>query len=84
MEIKRKDFFKLCKADHDRLCQLLMESGEVTVSQDIMGVVKTDGRVYSVYIYKIGGKEYRVSKKLHEYLVEHGAILESEEAHEAK
>lgn len=84
MEIKRGNFFKLCKDDHDRLCNLLMEAGEVSVSQDIMGVVKTDGRVYSVYLYKIGGKEYRVSKKLHMFLVEHGCILESEEAHEAK
>lgn len=83
MDFTRKDFFKKCKDDHDRLCKLIMEAGEVSVSQDIVGVVKADGRVYSVYLYKIGGKEYKVSKRLHEFLVEHGA-LEREEADEAK
>ena len=55
----------------------------MSVSQDIVGVVKMGGRTYSVYLYKIGDKEYRVSKKLHEFLVEHGA-LEREEPDEAK
>ena len=83
MDFKREDFFKKCKDDHDRLCKLIMDAGEVSVSQDIVGVVKMGGRTYSVYLYKIGGKEYRVSKKLHEYLVEHGC-LEKEGDDEAK
>lgn len=83
MEFKREDFFKKCKDDHDRLAKLIMEAGEVSVSSDIVGVVKTNNRTYSVYLYKIGDKEYRVSKKLHEFLVEHGA-LEKEAPDEAK
>ena len=83
MEFKREDFFKKCKDDHDRLVKLIMEAGEVSVSNDIVGVVKTGNRTYSVYLYKIGDKEYRVTKKLHEFLVEHGA-LEKEEPNEAQ
>ena len=83
MDFKREDFFKKCKDDHDRLCKLIMDAGEVSVSQNIVGVVKMGSRTYPVYLYKIGDKEYRVSKKLHEFLVEHGA-LEREEADEAK
>ena len=60
-----------------------MDAGEVSVSSDIVGVVKMGSRTYSVYLYKIGDNEYRVSKKLHEFLVEHGA-LEREEPDEAK
>ena len=83
MDFKREDFFKKCKDDHDRLVKLIMEAGEVSVSSDIVGVVKANNRTYSVYLYKIGNKEYRVSKKLHEFLVEHGA-LEKEEPDETK
>lgn len=83
MEFRREDFFKKCKDDHDRLCKLILDAGEVSVSSDIVGVVKMGERSYSVYLYKIGDKEYRVSKKLHEYLVENGA-LEREDADEAK
>ena len=83
MDFSREDFFKKCKDDHDRLCKLIMEAGEVSVSQGIVGVVKANNRTYPVYLYKIGNKEYRVSKKLHEFLVEHGAI-EKEEPNETK
>lgn len=85
MDFKREEFFKKCKDDHDRLCKLIMDAGEVSVSvsRDIVGVVKMGSRTYSVYLYKIGDKEYRVSKKLHEFLVENGA-LEREDADEAK
>ena len=83
MDFKREDFFKKCKDDHDRLVKLIMDAGEVSVSQDIVGVVKMGGRTYSVYLYKIGDKEYRVTKKLHEYLVEQGC-LEKEDENEAK
>lgn len=74
MYFNRANFFMMCKADHDRLCKL-MEAGEVSVSSDIVGVVKTKGQVYSVYRYKIGDKEYRVTKKLHEFLVKHGLSI---------
>lgn len=83
MDFKREDFFKKCKDDHDRLVKLIMDAGEVSVSNDIVGVVKAGNRTYSVYLYKIGGKEYRVTKKLHEFLVEHGA-LEKEGGDEAQ
>ena len=83
MDFKREDFFKKCKDDHDRLVKLIMDAGEVSVSQDIVGVVKMGNRSYSVYLYRIGDKEYRVTKKLHEFLVEHGC-LEKEGANEAK
>ena len=83
MDFKREDFFKKCKDDHDRLVKLIMDAGEVSVSNDIVGVVKAGNRTYSVYLYKIGDKEYRVTKKLHEFLVEHGA-LEKEGGDEAQ
>jgi len=83
MDFKREDFFKKCKDDHDRLVKLIMDAGEVSVSQDIVGVVKMGNRSYSVYLYRIGDKEYRVTKKLHEFLVEHGC-LEKEDANETK
>ena len=73
MDFKREEFFKKCKDDHDRLCKLIMDAGEVSVSRDIVGVVKMGIRTYSVYLYKI----------VHEFLVEHGA-LEREEPDEAK
>lgn len=84
MEFNREDFFKKCKSDHDRLVKLIMEAGEVSVSSHIVGVVKCDKRTYSVYLYKIGDKEYRVTKKLHDYLVENGALEKQGEADEAK
>ena len=79
MEFKREDFFKKCKDDHDRLVKLIMAGGDIEVSSDIVGVVKVkdkkgNDKCFSVYLYRINGKEYRVSKKLHEFLVEHGAI----------
>ena len=74
MDFRREDFFKKCKDDHDRLCKLIMDGGDIEVSSDIVGVVKVNGKSYPVHMYRIGGKEYRVSKKLHEFLVEHGAI----------
>ena len=48
MDFKREEFFKKCKDDHDRLCKLIMDAGEVSVSQDIVGVVKMGCRTYSV------------------------------------
>ena len=83
MDFKREDFFKKCKDDHDRLARLIAEAGEVSVSNGIIGVVKMGNRSFPVYLYKIGDKEYRVSKKLHEYLVEQGC-LEKEGEDEAK
>lgn len=87
IKFKREEFFKKCKDDHDRLVKLIMDAGEVSVSSDIVGVVKTQTktgtRTYPVYLYKIGDKEYRVSKKLHEFLVEHGALEREGEGHEA-
>ena len=44
MEFKREDFFKKCKDDHDRLVKLIQEAGEVSVSKDIIGVVKLKER----------------------------------------
>ena len=82
MDFKREEFFKKCKDDHDRLCKLIMDAGEVSVSRDIVGVVKMGSRTYSADLSKIGDKEEGVSKKLHEFLVEHGA-LEREEPDEA-
>lgn len=31
MDFKREEFFKKCKDDHDRLCKLIMDAGEVSV-----------------------------------------------------
>ena len=83
MEIARENVFKKCKDDHDRLVKLIMDAGSVSVSNGIVGIVKMGKRSYSVYLYKIGENEYRVTKKLHEYLVEHGA-LEKEEPNETQ
>jgi len=83
MEIARENVFKKCKDDHDRLVKLIMEAGSVSVSNGIVGIVKMGKRSYPVYLYKIGDKEYRVSKKLHEFLVEHGAIEREGDGHEA-
>lgn len=76
MEFKREDFFKKCKDDHDRLVKLIQEAGEVSVSKDIIGVVKLKERSYSVYLYKIKDKEYKVSKQLHEYLLKNGCLMQ--------
>ena len=84
MDFSREEFFKKCKDDHDRLCKLIMDAGEVSVSQHIVGVVKMGDRTYPVYLYKIGDKEYRVSKKLHEFLVENGALEKQGEENEPK
>ena len=75
MEFSRNDFFKKCKSDHDRLVKLIMDADGVSVSDGIVGTVKSGKGSYPVRLYRIGDKEYRVSEKLHEYLVENGAIL---------
>lgn len=73
-EMKRENFFKRCKDDVQRILKMIGDAGELTISKHIVGVVKVKGKCYSVYSYNIAGQEYKVSKKLHEYLLEQGAI----------
>lgn len=80
-----QNFFKKCRADHDALVDILKASkADITVSDTITGFVRKGAKCFSVYTYNVDGKEYLVTKKLHEFLISNGALTPVKDGDDGK